>query len=127
MNCYDITLFPDEGRFTSKLRGFLQKLVPLSGDILLGVTKIRRMHIAEVNVPKGTHITISNNRHACRPSPENEIRHRKDVLLGSDLHYKLFTVNCEHFATFVRYGVSICNQVMHKLHQHFRALQLTGY
>ncbi|XP_076132952.1 phospholipase A and acyltransferase 2-like [Alosa pseudoharengus] len=102
----------DEGKLTRKFRKFvLQKLVPLSGDILLGETKIRRQHIADINVPRGAHVTISNNLHARRPSPECDIRQRRTALLGHDLHYKLLSVNCEHFATFVRYGVGICNQI----------------
>ena len=94
-----------------KFRDFLQKVVPLSGDILLGVTKIRRQPIAEVNVPKGASVMISNNRHTYRPCQKSEIKQRQDALLGKDLHYKLFSLNCEHFATFVRYGVAVCNQV----------------
>ncbi|XP_012689957.2 phospholipase A and acyltransferase 2-like [Clupea harengus] len=101
----------DEAKSMKKFRDFLQKVVPLSGDILLGVTKIRRQPIAEVNVPKGASVMISNNRHTYRPCQKSEIKQRQDALLGKDLHYKLFSLNCEHFATFVRYGVAVCNQI----------------
>ncbi|XP_066566042.1 phospholipase A and acyltransferase 2 isoform X2 [Amia ocellicauda] len=94
-------------------RHYLQKIVPLSGDILLGATQIKRQLVAEVNVPSGAQVMISNNRHSLHPSPEQEIRLRAESLLDKELPYKLFTFNCEHFATFVRYGRAVCNQVGH--------------
>ncbi|KAL2103702.1 hypothetical protein ACEWY4_000570 [Coilia grayii] len=101
----------DEGRLMKTFRGYLQTVFPLCGDLLLGDTHIRRQPLSEVNVPDGAHVLISNNRHACKPSEERYIRKRLDALLDKELPYNLFKLNCEHFATFVRYGVAVCNQI----------------
>lgn len=101
----------DETQLMSTFRGYLQTVFPACGDLLLGETKIRRQLLLEVTVPKGVHVLICNNRHALKPSTEDEIRHRRDALLNKELGYKLFSLNCEHFATFVRYGKAVCNQV----------------
>lgn len=94
-----------------RFRGYLQTVFPVCGDLLLGDTKIRRQPLTEINVPDGAHLLISNNRHACKPSEESEMRQRRDALLDKELPYNLFKLNCEHFATFIRYGMSVCNQV----------------
>uniref|UniRef100_A0A673HG02 HRAS-like suppressor 2 n=1 Tax=Sinocyclocheilus rhinocerous TaxID=307959 RepID=A0A673HG02_9TELE len=70
-------------------------------------TKIRRQLLSEVNVPKGARVSVSNNQHALEPSPVDEIRKRLDALLDKEFTYKIFTHNCEHFATFVRSGKAI--------------------
>ncbi|XP_031421403.1 phospholipase A and acyltransferase 2-like [Clupea harengus] len=101
----------DEGDFMTTFRGYLQTVIPFCGDLLLGDTKIRQQPLAEINVPDGAHILISNNRHACEPSQEGEMRQRRDALLGQELPYNLFELNCEHFATFIRYGMAVCNQI----------------
>ncbi|XP_056131270.1 phospholipase A and acyltransferase 2 [Lampris incognitus] len=101
----------DEGRLMSNVRTYLQTVLPVCGDLLLGETRIRRMPLDAVNVPKGSHVLISNNRHACRPSSAKEMKQRRDALLDEEFPYRLFTLNCEHFATFVRYGKAVCNQI----------------
>uniref|UniRef100_UPI0037E97A9A phospholipase A and acyltransferase 2-like n=1 Tax=Semicossyphus pulcher TaxID=241346 RepID=UPI0037E97A9A len=101
----------DEGQFMGKVRNYLQTIFPVCGDLLLGVTKIRRMPIGEVTVPAGAHVSIANNRHAFRATDPEDMRRRRDALLDQDLTYKLLTLNCEHFATFVRYGKAVCNQI----------------
>lgn len=102
---------PDETQLMSTFRGCLQAVFPVCGDLLLGETKIRRQLLSEVNVPKGARVSVSNNRHALQPSPEDEIRKRRDALLDQEFTYKVLTFNCEHFATFVRSGKAMCNQV----------------
>uniref|UniRef100_A0A8P4G6N4 LRAT domain-containing protein n=1 Tax=Dicentrarchus labrax TaxID=13489 RepID=A0A8P4G6N4_DICLA len=74
-------------------------------------TRIRRVPLGEVNVPKGAHVLISNNRHAFAPSAPEDMKLRSNTLLNQDFPYDLFGLNCEHFATFVRYGKAVCNQV----------------
>ncbi|XP_044066937.1 phospholipase A and acyltransferase 2-like isoform X2 [Siniperca chuatsi] len=101
----------DEGKLMSRIRTSLQTIFPVCGDLLLGETRIRRVLLSEVNVPKGAHILISNNRHAFTPSEPVDMRLRRDALLEKDFHYHLFNLNCEHFATFVRFGKAVCNQV----------------
>lgn len=95
----------------NNVRKYLELLLPVCGDLLLGQTKIRRVLLAEVNVPKGAHVMISNARHAFPVSTPLEMRRRCDALVDQTFTYNLFTLNCEHFATFVRYGTAVCNQV----------------
>ncbi|KAM9840467.1 phospholipase A and acyltransferase 4-like [Aulostomus maculatus] len=101
----------DEGRLMNNIRTSLQNFFPICGDLLLGETKIRRVPLGEVTVPNGAHILISNNRHLFEPSAPEDMRRRRDALLNEDFTYNLFTLNCEHFATFVRYGKAVCNQI----------------
>ncbi|KAA8590742.1 hypothetical protein FQN60_001685, partial [Etheostoma spectabile] len=100
----------DQGQLMSSIRSSLQAIFPVCGDLLLGETKIRRVPLVEVNVPKGTHVLISNNRHAFTPSAPEDMRLRCHALLDEEFPYHLFTLNCEHFATFIRYGKAVCNQ-----------------
>ncbi|TTJ85388.1 Death effector domain-containing protein [Bagarius yarrelli] len=100
----------DESQMMNTFRGYLQSMFPLCGDLLLGETRIRRQRLCEVNVPKGAHVLVSNTRHALTPSNPEDMKRRCDALLDKQLPYKLFTQNCEHFATFVRYGKAMCNQ-----------------
>uniref|UniRef100_A0A3Q1JXC0 LRAT domain-containing protein n=1 Tax=Anabas testudineus TaxID=64144 RepID=A0A3Q1JXC0_ANATE len=81
-------------------------------NLLLGETMIRRVPLAEVNVPKGVHASISNNCHSFEPSAPEDMRLRCSALLGQVFQYHLLSFNCEHFATYVRYGKAICNQVL---------------
>ncbi|XP_061757161.1 phospholipase A and acyltransferase 2-like isoform X1 [Nerophis ophidion] len=101
----------EESTIMGNLRMSLQNLFPICGDLLLGATKIRCVPLGEVNVPAGTHILICNNRHAFTPSSTEDIRRRSDALVNEELTYDLFALNCEHFATFVRFGKSVCNQI----------------
>uniref|UniRef100_A0A3B1K1S7 Si:ch211-229n2.6 n=1 Tax=Astyanax mexicanus TaxID=7994 RepID=A0A3B1K1S7_ASTMX len=100
-----------ETQVMNTFRGYLQTVFPVCGDLLIGETKIRRVPVKEVTVPKGAHILVCNNRHALKPSTPEEMRIRRDALLDKELNYKLFSLNCEHFATFVRYGKAVCNQI----------------
>ncbi|MCJ8744883.1 hypothetical protein PDJAM_G00123870 [Pangasius djambal] len=53
------------------------------------------------------------------------MRRRLNGLLGEVFDYNLLSQNCEHFATFVRYGVALCNQIpLHKDKEQRRATQL---
>ena len=101
----------DQSQLMTKVSGYLQAAFPVCGDLLLGATKIRRVPLAQVTVPKGARITIGNNVHAGKPSSVKKMRERLDVLLDKQFGYDLFTFNCEHFATYVRYGQAVCNQV----------------
>lgn len=101
----------DEGELMNTIRTRLQTLFPVCGDLLIGETKIRRMPLGEVNVPSGAQVLISNNRHAFKPSAPEDMRQRRDALLDKEFPYHLFNLNCEHFATFIRYGKAVCNQV----------------
>ncbi|XP_023664460.1 uncharacterized protein [Paramormyrops kingsleyae] len=101
----------DEGELKKRLRQSLQTMFPVCGDLLLGETQIRRQLLSEVNVPTGAQVMISNNRHARTSSLIAEMRQRRDALLHKELNYNLFALNCEHFATFIRYGQAVCNQI----------------
>ncbi|KAL7851494.1 hypothetical protein AOLI_G00218500 [Acnodon oligacanthus] len=106
----------DENELQRRFRvHVLQRVFPSSGNILLGHTKVRREHITQVPLPKGAHIKISNNCHHSPASTATDMRRRMYGLLDEVLDYNLLTHNCEHFATFVRYGVAMCNQIpLHK-------------
>lgn len=101
----------DEGQLMNRIRTSLETFFPVCGDLLLGQTRIRRVPLCEVKVPKGAHIMISNNRHYLTPSAAEAMRRRCDALLDETLTYNLLYLNCEHFATFIRYGKCVCNQV----------------
>ncbi|NP_001116794.1 uncharacterized protein LOC100002243 [Danio rerio] len=101
----------DENKLMNTFRGFLQTVFPVCGDLLLGETKIRRQLLSEVNVPKGARVSVSNSQHDIQPSPPDEIRRRLNGLVDREFTYKLLTFNCEHFATFVRSGKAVCNQI----------------
>uniref|UniRef100_A0A3Q3IC87 LRAT domain-containing protein n=1 Tax=Monopterus albus TaxID=43700 RepID=A0A3Q3IC87_MONAL len=100
-----------QGQLMTSIRTSLQGMFPVCGDLLLGETKIRRVPLCEVNVPKGAQVIISNNRHAFKPSAPEDMRLRCNALLDREFQYHLFNFNCEHFATFVRYGKAVCNQI----------------
>lgn len=101
----------DESQLMNRIRTSLETFFPVCGDLLLGETQIRRVPLSQVKVPKGAHILISNNRHSFTPSAPEAMRRRCDALLDETLPYNLLSLNCEHFATFIRYGKAVCNQV----------------
>ncbi|XP_034551014.1 phospholipase A and acyltransferase 2-like [Notolabrus celidotus] len=101
----------EEGKLMNKVRTSLQSWFPVCGDLLLGGTKIRRMPLGEVTVPEGAHVFIANNGHAFRATAPEDMRKRRDALIDKELGYKLTSLNCEHFATFIRYGKAVCNQI----------------
>uniref|UniRef100_A0A3Q3LHI1 LRAT domain-containing protein n=1 Tax=Mastacembelus armatus TaxID=205130 RepID=A0A3Q3LHI1_9TELE len=84
------------GQLLSSVRNSLQQIVPLR----------------DVNIPKGAHVFISNNRHAFTPSASQEMKLRCNALIGHEFPYHLFNFNCEHFATFVRYGKAVLIPIM---------------
>ncbi|XP_071393930.1 phospholipase A and acyltransferase 4-like [Centroberyx affinis] len=105
----------DENLMQRVCRSFLQQMVQhSSGDRLLKRTKIRRQPIAQIKVPLGTRIKVNNNKHRLSPSPQDLMRHRCDTFLDQEFTYDLLNFNSEHFATFVRYGRAVCNQIPFK-------------
>lgn len=105
----------DEGQLMNRFRNWVQTLFNVCGDLLIGQTRIRRVPLGEVNVPNGAHVMISNTRHAFTPSSPEDMKLRRDALLDKEFPYNLLYLNCEHFATFVRYGKAVCNQIPIKL------------
>ncbi|KAK2852014.1 hypothetical protein Q5P01_008290 [Channa striata] len=101
----------DEGQLMSHVRNSLQVMFPVCGDLLLGETMIRKVPLSGVTVPKGARVFISNTRHTFPPSTPEEMDLRCKALVGLVFQYNLFNFNCEHFATFVRYGKAVCNQI----------------
>ncbi|KAK1801458.1 hypothetical protein P4O66_022719 [Electrophorus voltai] len=55
----------DESQLMSMVRGDLQTIFPLCGDLLLGETKIRRQQLLDVNVPKGAQIPWKPKNKKC--------------------------------------------------------------
>ncbi|KAM3873337.1 phospholipase A and acyltransferase 4-like [Diretmus argenteus] len=105
----------DEDMMLTICRGFLQQMIQnAAGDRLLRRTKIRRQHISEIKVPRGTRIKVNNNKHHLRASPEDVVKHRCATFLDQEFAYDLLNFNSEHFATFVRSGHAVCNQIPFK-------------
>ncbi|XP_049613638.1 phospholipase A and acyltransferase 2-like [Syngnathus scovelli] len=89
----------------------LQIAFPRQGDPLRTTSRIRRVSLGEITLPKHVRILIRNHRYDLTPSSPEEIRRRFDALEDVELPYNMLMLNCEHFATFVRYGKAICNQI----------------
>lgn len=93
-------------------RSFFQQMVPKSkGDSVLRKTRICTQRITEIKVPPGTRIRVNNNEHHLVPSPQEMMTSRCETFLHQEFKYDLMNFNSEHFATFVRYGTAVCNQV----------------
>uniref|UniRef100_A0A3P8UIE9 LRAT domain-containing protein n=1 Tax=Cynoglossus semilaevis TaxID=244447 RepID=A0A3P8UIE9_CYNSE len=67
--------------------------------------------ITELKLPAGTRIRVNNNKHNLAPSQPEWMKYRCDTLLQQEFKYDLLSFNSEHFATFIRYGQAVCNQV----------------
>lgn len=86
-------------------------MVPKSkGDRVLKKTRICTQHITEIKVPPGTCIRV-NNKYNLVPSPHETMRSCCETFLHQEFKYDLINFNSEHFATFVRYGHAVSNQV----------------
>ncbi|XP_026227409.1 phospholipase A and acyltransferase 4-like [Anabas testudineus] len=96
-------------------RSFLQYMVPKSkSSRVLKKTKICRQSFTEIKLLPGTQIRVNNNKHHLVPSLQETLRHRCDTFLHQEFKYDLINFNSEHFATFVRYGRAVCNQIPFK-------------
>lgn len=67
--------------------------------------------MTEIRVPPGTCIRVNNNKHNLVPSPQEMMMNCCKTFLHQEFKYDLMNFNSEHFATFVRYGNAVCNQV----------------
>ncbi|KAK5862347.1 hypothetical protein PBY51_017754 [Eleginops maclovinus] len=105
----------DENMTQRACRSFLLQMVPKSkGDRVLRKTRICTQRITEIKVPLGTRIRVNNNKHNLFPSPEETMTNRCETFLHQEFKYDLMNFNSEHFATFVRYGHAVCNQIPFK-------------
>lgn len=104
----------DENTTQKVCRGFIQLLTPKSKvDRVLKKTRICIQHVSEVKLPAGTRIRVNNN-HILDPSPQDVIQQRCETFLHQEFNYDMMKFNSEHFATFVRYGKAVCNQIPFK-------------
>ena len=102
----------DENMTQKACRSFLQQMVPKSSaDRVLKKTRVCTQRVADIKLPPGTRIRVNNNKHNLAPSTQEMMRHRSDTFLLQEFKYDLMNFNSEHFATFVRYGHAVCNQV----------------
>lgn len=93
-------------------RSFIQLLIPKSkAECILKKTRICTQRISEIRVPAGTRIRVNNNKHNLVPSPHDVVMHRCQTFLQQEFKYDMVDFNSEHFATFVRYGQAVSNQV----------------
>ncbi|MBN3289024.1 HRSL2 protein, partial [Polypterus senegalus] len=80
-----------------------------------GVIKKEALAIVQKDSP----LKIGNSQYDNRklkefnfiPFSSEDIKYRAELFVNKQLKYKLFKINCEHFATFVRYNISISDQV----------------
>ncbi|XP_067457702.1 phospholipase A and acyltransferase 1-like [Thunnus thynnus] len=105
----------DENMTQKACRSFLQQMAPKSkSDHVLKKTRINEQLITDIKVPPGTRIRVNNDEHNLVPSPQETMRHRWETFLHQEFKYDLMNFNSEHFATFVRYGHAVCNQIPFK-------------
>ncbi|GAA6220723.1 retinoic acid receptor responder protein 3-like [Lates japonicus] len=105
----------DENMTQKACRSFLQQMAPKSsGDRVLKKTRICTQRITDIKVPPGTRIRVNNNKHNLVLSTQEAMRHRCETFLHQEFKYDLMNFNSEHFATFVRYGHAVCNQIPFK-------------
>ncbi|XP_038654747.1 phospholipase A and acyltransferase 2-like isoform X1 [Scyliorhinus canicula] len=96
----------------SQERSRWSRVFPSSGYIVCLRTQVRLQSVwevrgqPEVRVWNETHDRLLGN-----PDAWERIEGRIVRLLNRQFTYSLFTFNCEHLATFLRYGVSLCSQV----------------
>lgn len=90
---------------------FRQEQAPNLRDVVKGRTNILRQHLSQVNVPAGAHVHINNDHHKLPASTSRKMKRRLHALQDKEFPYDSDELNCEHFATFVRYGAAVCNQV----------------
>ncbi|KAI3361005.1 hypothetical protein L3Q82_013213, partial [Scortum barcoo] len=106
----------DENVTQKACRSFLQQMAPKSkGDRALKKTRICTQRVTEIKVPLGTCIRVNNNEHNLVPSTQEMMMNRCQTFLHQEFKYDLMNFNSEHFATFVRYGNAVCNQVSSKI------------
>ncbi|KAF0045371.1 hypothetical protein F2P81_001900 [Scophthalmus maximus] len=105
----------DENMTQKACRSFFQQLVPKStGDRALKKTRICSQRVSDIKLPQGTRIRVNNDKHNLVPSPQETVRHRCETFLQQEFKYDLMNFNSEHFATFVRCGHAVCNQIPFK-------------
>ncbi|XP_059194577.1 phospholipase A and acyltransferase 2-like [Centropristis striata] len=105
----------DENMTQRACRSFIQLMVPKSkGDRVLRKTRICTQHITEIKVPVGTQIRVNNTKHNLVPSDVEMMTNRCETFLHQEFNYDLMNFNSEHFATFVRYGKAVSNQIPFK-------------
>ncbi|XP_023256559.1 retinoic acid receptor responder protein 3-like isoform X1 [Seriola lalandi dorsalis] len=105
----------DENMTQKACRSFIQQMVPKSnGDRVLKKTKVCKQRITDIKVPPATRIRVNNNNHNLVPSPLEMMTHRCETFLHQEFKYDLMNFNSEHFATFVRHGYAVCNQIPFK-------------
>ncbi|KAM9852108.1 phospholipase A and acyltransferase 2-like [Aulostomus maculatus] len=105
----------DENMTQKACRSFMQQMVPKSkGDRALKRTRICTQSITDIKVPAGTRVRVNNDKHRLVPSPLEMMRRRCETFLHQEFKYDLLNFNSEHFATFIRSGHAVCNQIPFK-------------
>ncbi|KAF7656839.1 hypothetical protein LDENG_00035580 [Lucifuga dentata] len=93
---------------------FLQQMIRTSAGGHALKTKICIQPITEIKVLYGTRIKVNNSKHNLTPSTADLMNHRCLTFLHQEFKYDYLNFNSEHFATFVRYGYAVCNQIPFK-------------
>ncbi|XP_039620570.1 uncharacterized protein LOC120536313 [Polypterus senegalus] len=129
---YLMSLGPDEDPTEDGFEEFMAELMnnSTSGkESSLVVIKKETFEIASVS---GIGNAQYDNRHLANftfsPFPPDEILNRLNKFINKSYPYSLLTQNCEHFATFARYGIAISDQgekVLQKTEQISRIITAT--
>ncbi|XP_055019863.1 phospholipase A and acyltransferase 2-like [Boleophthalmus pectinirostris] len=102
----------DENTTQKACRSLIKILIPKSkSGSILKKTRICTQKISEIRVPPGTTIRVNNNKHNLAPSTLDEILYRCHTFHHQEFNYDMVKFNSEHFATFVRYGQAVGNQI----------------
>ncbi|XP_036930658.1 phospholipase A and acyltransferase 2-like [Acanthopagrus latus] len=105
----------DENLTQKVCRTLLQQMAPKKkADGMLRKTRICAQRITDIKVAPGTSIRVNNNKHNLVPSSQEMMRSRWETFLHQEFKYDLINFNSEHFATFVRYGEAVSNQIPFK-------------
>ncbi|XP_064241760.1 phospholipase A and acyltransferase 1-like isoform X2 [Passer domesticus] len=81
-----------------------------SSSVGAGKAKVKKELLEKV---VGNHKWRVNNKYdrSRTPRPVREIIRRAEQWIGKEVSYNVFSKNCEHFVTELRYGEAVCEQV----------------
>ncbi|NWW80827.1 HRSL1 enzyme, partial [Climacteris rufus] len=87
-----------------------QSLSGSSMSVLKNRARVKRQHLKEV---VGNNKWRVNNKydHSYTPLPVKKVIQHAERWVGREVPYDVLESNCEHFVTWLRYGVAVSEQV----------------
>ncbi|CAK6965380.1 phospholipase A and acyltransferase 4-like [Scomber scombrus] len=83
----------------------------VSGGVAGAVRKIKLQDVVNRDKWQKNNAKHPRNDNTLKPRPEQEIVNEALSYVGKDMNYTVATWNCEHFATWCRYGTGLSLQV----------------